>query len=244
MSPKIYKLAVLFVFFILVSCTDEGGIEDMPPAYEVNILTLGDSRVQGNRPNHESYRFELWKNFIENNWTVDFLGPNIDTSEYPLVEGLDFDNEHGGVGGYTTKSLLASLEGTLASVEMPDVILLGIGGNDLVHNISNEEAIQNIHGIIDILQDHNPDITIFIEQIAPAVSDLYTEENILIFNGFNDAILGVSEERTTDDSSVIAVDMASDWYDHLLADQLHYNILGAKVVANRYFEAVDLNLER
>ncbi|WP_299679789.1 GDSL-type esterase/lipase family protein [uncultured Dokdonia sp.] len=244
MSPKIYKLAVLFLFLIVVSCTDEGGLENAPPAYEVNILTLGDSRVQGNRPNHESYRFELWKSFIQNNWTVDFLGPNIDTSEYPLVDGLNFDSEHGGVGGYTTKNVLSSLEETLASVEMPDVILLGIGGNDLVRNIANEDAIQNIHGIIDILQDYNPDITIFIEQIAPAVSEIYDEENILIFNSFNDAILTVSGERTTEDSQVIAVDMASDWYDILLADQVHYNSLGAKVVADKYYNAVNLHLER
>ncbi|GGG39077.1 hypothetical protein GCM10011344_44930 [Dokdonia pacifica] len=244
MSPRIYKLTFILSFFILTSCVDETGIEDAPPAYEVNILTLGDSRVQGNRPNHESYRFELWKNFIENNWTVDFLGPNVDTSEYPPVEGINFDNNHGGVGGYTTKSLLFSLEEMLAEVEMPDVILLGIGGNDLVLNVPNEDAIENIHGIIDILQDHNPDITIFIEQIAPAVSEIYTEENLAIFNGFNDAIATISQERTTQDSDVISVDMASGWYDVLLADEVHYNTLGAKVVADKYFNSVNLNLER
>ncbi len=243
-SSKLYKLSLILFIFIFISCSEEtdeeeNGIENAPPSYEVNILTLGDSRVQGNRPNHESYRFELWKSFIQNNWTVDFLGPNIDTSEYPLVEGLGFDNEHGGVGGYTTKSVLSSLEETLASVEMPDVILLGIGGNDLVRNIANEEAIQNIHGIIDILQDYNPDITIFIEQIAPAVSEIYNEENILIFNSFNEAILTVSEERTTEGSSVISIDMAEGWNDILLADDVHYNALGAKFVADKYFDAID-----
>jgi len=241
---KVYKYALFLLLFIVLSCYDDGiSIEEEPPANEINILTIGDSRVQGNRPSHESYRYELWKSLIENNWTVDFLGPNIDQAEYPQFLGLEFDKNHAAVGGYTTKNVLTTLDATLADIEVPDVILMGIGGIDLIRSNSYEEAVNNIHGIIDILQDHNPDITIFMEQIAPAISDIYNEENILLFEGFNNAIVTISEERTTEDSKVIAVDMAEGWQDLFLADDLHYNAIGAKVVANRYFNALEEHVE-
>ena len=243
MSTKLYKLAFLLFVFTFVSCIEDTSDEE-PPTYEINILPIGDSRVQGNRPNHESYRFELWKNFMENNWNINFIGPNVDTSEYPMVEGEEFDNDHAALGGSTTKSTLFRLQEILDHSDMPDVVLLGIGGVDLLQETSVEDAIINIHSIIDILQEHNPEVTIFMEQIAPARSDLYTDEDLIIFNNFNESIMTVSTERTTEDSQVVAVDMATGWYDILLADDVHYNSLGAKVVADKYFSAIDLNLER
>ena len=79
---KLYRYAAFLSLFIVLSCYDDG-IEEEPPINEINILTIGDSRVQGNRPYHESYRYELWKSLIESDWTVDFLGPNTDQAEYP-----------------------------------------------------------------------------------------------------------------------------------------------------------------
>ena len=243
MSTKLYNLLILLFLFSFISCIEDTN-EEEPPAYEINILPIGDSRVQGNRPNHESYRFELWKNFMDNNWTVNFIGPNIDTSEYPTIDGEEFDNEHAAIGGSTTKSTLSRLQEILDHSEMPDVILLGIGGVDLLQETSVEDAIINIHAIIDILQNHNPEITIFMEQIAPGKSYLYTDENLAIFNNFNESIMTVATERNTEDSQVVAIDMATGWYDVLLADDVHYNSLGAKVVADKYFSAIDLNIER
>lgn len=241
---KVYKYVAFLFLFIFAACYDDGiSIEEEPPVNEINILTLGDSRVQGNRPYHESYRYELWKNLVESDWTVDFLGPNTDQAEYPQFLGLEFDKNHAAVGGYSTQNILNTLEGTLADIEVPDVILMGIGGIDLIRNKSYDEAVVNIHTIIDILQEHNPDVTIFMEQIAPAISDTYTEEDIVLFQGFNDAVLAISEERTTQDSEVVAVDMASGWQDFFLADDLHYNAIGAKVVADRYFDALEEHID-
>ncbi|MFC4634139.1 SGNH/GDSL hydrolase family protein [Dokdonia ponticola] len=229
---------------IIFSCTEDDSDYINPPDYEVIILPIGDSRVAGDRPVHESYRYDLWKNLIDNNWDFDFVGSETDASEYPTYSGEIFDKEHAGVGGHTTKDVLISLESTLSVVETPDIVLLGIGGNDLVRTNSYEEAIQNINSIIDILQDHNPEVTIFLEQIAPGNSSSFSEENLELFENFQNAILTISEERSTEDSNVITVDMAMGWTDILLIDDVHYNIYGAKVVGNRYFDAIDLYFER
>jgi hypothetical protein len=38
------------------------------------IMPLGASRVAGNSPIHESFRYKLWKDLTENNWTFDSIG--------------------------------------------------------------------------------------------------------------------------------------------------------------------------
>ena len=51
-----------------------------------------------------------------------------------------------------------------------NVVLLCIGGNDLLNGIDDPQtAIDNIHLIIDAIQNAHPDVTIFIEKIAPGV---------------------------------------------------------------------------
>lgn len=242
---KITRVALVALFILTISsCTEDDTVSINPPDYEVNILPIGDSRVAGNRPSHESYRYDLWKNLIDNNWEFNFLGSQIDTSEYPIYSDQVFDKEHAGVGGHTTKDVLTTLESTLSITEMPDIVLLGIGGNDLIRTNSYEGAIQNINGIIDILQNHNPEVTIFLEQIAPGNSSTFSEENVALFENFKNAILTVSQERSTEDSNVVAVDMAEGWTDILLIDDVHYNLYGAKIVANRYFDAINLYFER
>ena len=59
-------------------------------------MILGASRVEGDRPNYESFRYELWKDLIENNWTFDFIGTQLDSRFYPLFNNLNFDTDHEG----------------------------------------------------------------------------------------------------------------------------------------------------
>jgi hypothetical protein len=55
--------------------------------------------VEGDRPNYESFRYELWKELIENNWTFGFTGTQLDAASYPLFDNLLFDKYHEGRGG-------------------------------------------------------------------------------------------------------------------------------------------------
>ena len=128
---------------------------------------------------------------------------------------------------------------------IPDVVLLGIGGNDLLDGRRPvDETIASIHEIIDILQSGNESVSIFLEQIAPGRSDIMTEEVMTLLNQFNDEIIEVGNSRTTATSKVITINMAKDWSDDYMADEVHYNELGAKIVADRYFEAMKNNLNQ
>ena len=54
--------------FIAENDIDEGTKEGEPSTSKNKILPLGASRVEGARPDFESYRYELWKLLEEGGW--------------------------------------------------------------------------------------------------------------------------------------------------------------------------------
>jgi len=239
-------LHYLYVFFALAilsctACSEEDITPGQPDPDVLDILTLGDSRVEGARPEFESYRYELWKNLVDADWVFDLRGALDDEAEYPTFMGMSFDDDHAGVGGFTTTDVLDNLDDFLTASGAPDVVLLGIGGNDLTGGRSPAETVANIQEIIRQLQVTNDSLTIFLEQIAPGTSDFMTPELTNRFDNFNQAVKTL--ENTQGAARVIVVNMAEGWSDDYMADEVHYNEAGAKVVADRYFDAMRRYLE-
>ncbi|MEO0898280.1 MAG: GDSL-type esterase/lipase family protein [Bacteroidota bacterium] len=210
----------------------------------IEILPLGDSRVEGFRPVHESYRYDLWKNLVENDWDIDFIGSRKDEGTYPEVNGRSFDPDHQSLGGEMTTGLLETLN-DIEFQQVPDVALLGIGGNDLTDGDMNAvSTVDRIRQIIEKLQNINPEITIFVEQIAPATTEFMTPERTVLFNAFNQELSEMIPSVQGDRSKVVLINMAEGWSDDYMADPLHYNETGAKVVADRYFAAMEKEISR
>ena len=203
---------------------------------ELKILPLGDSRVEGNRPEYESYRYELWKHLTDASFSFDFIGPLSDEADYPSFNGYRFDPDHAGVGGFTTEDILLNLPEWIDDIESPDVVLLGIGGNDLLGQSPLEEVISNLYEIIAILQQKNPEVIILLEQIAPARSDLMNSDFEILLNQFHQSLIDIQEAHQSDSlSPILLVDLFTGWNDGYLADEVHYNEGGSKVVAERYY---------
>lgn len=59
------------------------------------IMALGASRVEGDRPNFESFRYELWKDLKENNWLNQTGSPDIVLFSSPggndVLQSLDYN---------------------------------------------------------------------------------------------------------------------------------------------------------
>ncbi|MEL6276671.1 MAG: hypothetical protein AAFU03_16355, partial [Bacteroidota bacterium] len=107
-------LAAVIVSSLFLCCED-----DTPPGPSmvgegIKILPIGDSRVEGARPEFESYRYELWKNLVENNWEFDFVGTRTDGSDYPTFMGKSFDFDHEGTGGEITSGILSTVNNTIS----------------------------------------------------------------------------------------------------------------------------------
>ncbi|MEO1653195.1 MAG: GDSL-type esterase/lipase family protein [Bacteroidota bacterium] len=242
------KLQVIFFalcIFCFVGCSEESPSPDPNPTPNTNldILPIGDSRVQGLRPEFESYRFELWKNLLNANYTFDLVGNRFDDASYPDFNGQSFDRDHGGIGGDRTQDVLDRMPPLLNALNGPlEVVLLGIGGNDLLGGIPISTIMSNMNLIIDQFQAHSPDVTIFVEQIAPGRSDINTPELLSSFTEMNSQIAPLATTASTDRSSIIVVDMFTGWGDQYMADDVHYNEAGAKLVADRYFAAIQANI--
>jgi len=187
----------------------------------------------------ESYRYELWKNLIDNNYNFDFLGTINDNGSYADYNGKSFDINHEGIGGFESEDVLDNINEVLLNIDTPDVILLSIGGNDLLDGGNPpSEPISNITQLINELQNYNYDITIFLEQIAPASSTIMTNQLTQTINDFNSQIVTLANSSTNNNSNVIALDMYSDFIESYLADDVHYNELGAKFIADIYFSGI------
>ncbi len=233
-------LLTLSILSILLGCSND---EDSPKPISTSInkiMTLGASRVEGSRPDYESFRYDLWRSLIEHNWTFDFIGTRSDETFYPSFNGLDFDIDHEGRGGWTSGEILNGLDNWLEETGPPDIVLFSSpGGNDALEQLSYSEAVSNINSIIDVIQSSNPNCIIIIEQMAPGHSEIMTTELTNFWNQIQQEVLDIAENKTTVNSQVIAIDMFTGFGDNFLADDVHYNEDGAEFIANRYYKILE-----
>lgn len=208
------------------------------------IMPLGASRVEGARPQFESYRYELWKDLIENNWNFDFVGTQLDNATYPEYNGNNFDTNHEGRSGWTSGQILTNIDNWLNQTGMPDIVLFSSpAGNDALEALPYDEAVSNINAIIDILQANNPNVTIVIEQMAPGRTDIMTATLTSYFEQMQQEVLSIVTNQTTATSQVIAVNMFTGFNDNYLADEVHYNEAGASFIADKYYNVLETIME-
>ncbi len=232
-------IPIILLFIVCLSCDEEIISPIETDGQSLSILPLGDSRVEGARPAYESYRYELWKLLVEKGWEFDLVGTRKDPADYPRFQSKTFDTDHMGTGGATTEDILQQIQEQITDQNAPEVVLLGIGGNDLTGGRSASETLVTIGQIIDFLQEKNPSITILLEQIAPGTTAFMETQLQGTFDSFNQGIPDIASRQTEGNSQVLAVNMASDWEDQYMADEVHYNEAGARVVAERYMGVLE-----
>ncbi len=244
------KINILFVllFLAFLSCSDENETtpeEVLQPVTSKNkIMPLGASRVAGARPNYESFRYELWKLLVDNEIDFDYIGTQNDGASYPTFQNQSFDTDHEGRGGWTSGQISNEIDSWLAETGAPDIVLFSSpGGNDALQGLSYDAAITNINTIIDAIQASNANVIIVIEQLAPARSDIMTQELTGYFNQITQDLVTIANEQTTATSQVLLVDMATGFNDSFLADPVHYNEAGAQFIAERYYDLLKDILE-
>jgi len=233
------KFLPLLFLSLVIACVDDVPI-DKPISTSINkIMPLGASRVEGARPDYESFRYELWKDLIDGGWTFDFVGTMTDDADYPNFNAKEFDADHEGRGGWTSGQILDGINNWFTLTGGADIVLFSSpGGNDALQGLPYDVAVSNINNIIDLIQFAHPGVTIIIEQLAPARSDAMTPDLSNYFDKMLIEVGEIAEAQTTSTSKVIAVDMSTDFLDEFYADDVHYNEAGAAVIAERYYEVL------
>lgn len=229
-------LVPLLVLIVIASCKKSN------PEPEIQkIMPLGASRVQGSPPAYISYRYNLWKKLRLNGYNVNFIGGEVDSEIYPLVNEEEFDPHHEGHSGWTSAQLLEDLPNWTSRLDTPDIVLFSSpGANDIIDGFSYESAIENVVDIVKGLQSFNPEVTIVLEKMAPGHSLVMMIGPLGRSHGrlLND-IDSLASSLTTISSEVLVIDMATGFTDSMLADPIHYNQDGATFIANRYYSLLE-----
>lgn len=241
--PLKMTLYAALALLLLTGCPDQG--TPTPSTSRNIIMPLGASRVEGARPFFESYRYELWKRLVDGGWDFDFIGGNNDLAIlYPPYANRTFDVDHEGHGGFTSGEILDQIDAWLGAAGAPDIVLFSSpGGNDALQGLPLADAIDNVNAIIDALQAANPEVIIIIEEWAPARSSAMTPELTDFIQQMRAAVVNIAGEQTDGTSTVIPVDMYTDFTDAYLADEVHYNTAGAVFIAERYYTVLEMVME-
>jgi len=224
-SIKIWLVAAFFCAATAVSANTK-------------LLSLGDSRVAGEENRyHHTWRYPLWAGLNAAGCAVDFIGP-LEGPDYPNINGIEFDDDHASFGGFTTIDVLETLEIALES-GTPDLVILSIGGNDLLEGEPVDDILFRLAQIIDLIRDENSNVTIFLEQIPPGIPSVMRGGQQARFEAFNTGVADVASVKDTSRSRVIAIDMLPGWDGNtMLSDDVHYTLKGASFVAANYEKAI------
>lgn len=177
------------------------------------IMPVGDSITEG-LGGHNSYRRDLYRSLEDAGYAIDFVGTR--TGVRPGTGDpaqWDFDLNHEGIFAQRADQLLSGIDASLNS-EMPDIVLLDIGLNDLFANQSPQSTADEIGKIIDKMRAHNPNIVILLALIGPS-----SKVNDAIVIDLNARITALAQTKSTADAPIALVDLhtgfdpAKDTYD-------------------------------
>lgn len=134
------------------------------------FLVKINSMSEHNKEIKQDYKDEV--NEIKDSYSnYLFLGDSI-TDFYDLDKYYkDFPVVNSGISGNTTDDILDDMKNRVYDYNPSKVFLL-IGTNDLIHNKSVDEIVDNIKKIIDEINESRPQTKIYLESIYPVNKDI------------------------------------------------------------------------
>lgn len=266
-----YLLLLSFILFSTACTDDETKEEIGPQQESISlrIMPLGNSITQGGEVN-PSYRYELWKMLVDAGVKFEFVG-SMDTNWYrnapnteqgadvasPVMgqtyKGQTFTNKHEGHWGWNTSDMLNGYEkptqykrdkGKLSDWlkgYTPDVVLMHLGTNDMIHAKTTDGTVKRIEQIIGQLRADNENVAILLAKITPIPAEF---ANVDSTQHFVSLLPALATRLTTQKSPIIVVDINSGYNPATLTyDALHPNTEGEKFIAKRWYDAIRANEE-
>lgn len=204
-------LLVVSLWFFLHSDSNDKIISDIPAKTGAEIgfkvIAFGDSLTAGfGLPEGDSYPAQLETALHKAGYVVSVV--------------------NAGISGETTEGNLKRAADIRA--QSPDIVLLGIGGNDALRKMSVMEAKKNILATVSVLQaGNNPPLVVLLKMQASPTSGLsYKKEFDNIY-----------EEVATEKRLVLVPFITAELFidpKNKLNDGLHYNALGYQKVIDTY----------
>jgi lysophospholipase L1-like esterase len=214
-----------------VVCARTSTSKAVQPVNPIRIMPLGDSITQGNSK-HNSYRRPLWIQLHKAGYNVDFVGSTREhvKGESPLS---DFDSDHEGHWGWRVDRVLEKID-DWSRISQPDIVLIHLGNNDIIHGQSPESTIEELWQLIQRLRSIHPRIKLLIAQIIPCGNKARIQQ-------LNRLIVNLARRTNTQESPVILVDQFSGFNAAVGVDTYdgcHPNEVGEKKMASRWFDSL------
>ena len=212
---------------------------------QIKIMPLGDSITKGSNSvstDYSGYRDDLAALLKYEQIDFDLVGS--------LTNGVGFDPDHEGHGGFKTDKIFDSLHLYL-SLNSPDIILLHIGTNDITSDVETGKIIENINNILSAIFSINSDIKVILVSIVPRTDDMDYFTTIL-----NDKIEQLYLAKKKEGLKLFYTGMneifkcnlnwAADYYsapDFVHPNDIGYNIMG-QIWYNSIMTVKNSNLNR
>ncbi|WP_433380968.1 SGNH/GDSL hydrolase family protein [Actinoplanes sp. CA-142083] len=181
----------------------------------LRVMPLGDSITFGKGdPTENGYRAALYS------WLsrpVSFVGSQVNGA-----------TAHEGHPGWRIAQLTELIDGWMADAR-PDVVLLDIGTNDLLHHDHVDEAPDRLVELIDHIVTANPDVRILLAELL--VVDRGHEADFEWYNSTLPVVAALFPDNVT------LVDMARVPVANTV-DHVHPNALGYQQMAYQWYEAL------
>ena len=196
-----------------------------------NVWCLGDSWTDCWEDT--TWRRYLWQRLQAGDWTVDFVGANLDGSG--CEAGQVYDRDHDGYGGITAETVLAELDGILESID-PDTLLLMIGGNDIETTPDFGVIMERIRGIVEKARIKNPRLFIHLGMygyVDVSISDTQID-------AFGARLKELASSLHSTASPVSFVDHRVGWVKatDLDTDLFHPSPAGMAKIAENWFNSI------
>lgn len=224
-----------------------------------NILCLGNSITNG-VDTFNSYRRDLWQMLHADNYNFDFIGSWSKHHMGTAAPVPDFDMDNEGHSGWTFEDILKapswdSARGNLhewIQTYTPDIVLVELGTNDVFQCRKPAEMFANLNVILYLLREKNKHVKIFLAQIPPLGAQWSDKKLCGNDTTYHDAIINLNnqiasyaKEHSTAQSPIIIVDQYTGVDPSVdMFDDIHPNTKGEKIMAQRWFNAIQPYLKK
>jgi hypothetical protein len=195
------------------------------------ILPLGDSITNGFL-HPGGYRIELFRKARADGHRITFTGSQ--SSGPQTVDGAAFPRQHEGHDGISIAELGAEWVPSPGIKDVPHIVLLMVGTNDIYGQIALSDAPRRLEALIDRVMSAYPRALLVVATLTP-MSDEVPARPV---EAFNAAIAPLVEQRAAAGKPIQLVDMYRGFPADGLGDVVHPNAVGFRHMANVWYATI------
>ncbi len=200
----------------------------------IKIMPMGDSITQG----FTSSDLRGYRSFLLNlaelaSWSIRFVGSLQDEADEQKLWS------HEGHYGWRIDELCSYIKPHV-SYYQPDVILLHIGTNDILHGCSVTTAIARLKQLLDCIYEETPSVHVFVAKITPLGFQALNSKLCM----YNQLIPHIVQNKIDEGRAIQSVDIYSAVSTSMIHDKIHVDNSGYLAIAHCWFQALQTWFER